>query len=119
MDIELVEEEILQQMIQDTSADVLPLLIEHYIEESTERIDTMNNAFIERDAKTLEFESHTLGSSSLALGNRELSDLARKIEHLCLKGQSEEAFEYHHELIDIAQRSLAALAHRNTLGFSE
>ncbi|MDN3684775.1 hypothetical protein QW180_19095 [Vibrio sinaloensis] len=30
------------------------------------------------DKETLEFEAHTLGSSSLALGNRVLSNLARK-----------------------------------------
>lgn len=119
VDKELVDETILQQMIQDTSAEVLPLLIDHYIEESEQRIDSMNSAFIEKNAEILEFESHTLGSSSLALGNRALSNLARKIEHLCLNGQADVAFNYHQELMDLAQRSLEALGQRKTLGFTE
>ncbi|WP_434998302.1 response regulator [Vibrio scophthalmi] len=116
---ELVDEEILQQMIQDTSADVLPLLIDHYVEESKQRIETLNTAFIEKNAEVIEFESHTLGSSSLALGNRVLSDLARKIERLCLEGHPEQVFDYHQELIELAQHSFEAIIHRKTLGFTQ
>ncbi|EGU47603.1 signal transduction histidine kinase [Vibrio ichthyoenteri ATCC 700023] len=116
---ELVDEQILQQMIQDTSADVLPLLIDHYVEESQQRMETMNNAFIERNAEVIEFESHTLGSSSLALGNHVLSNLARQIERLCLEGQAEKAFEYHQELMELAQQSFDAIIHRKTQGFTQ
>ena len=119
VNIELVDEEILQQMIQDTSADVLPLLIDHYIEESNQRLATINDAFINKDAKVLEFENHTLGSSSLALGNRVLSNLARTIEHLCYEGKSHLAFEYHQELMALATHSLEAINQRKALGFTQ
>ncbi|MDA0147605.1 Hpt domain-containing protein [Vibrio sp. LaRot3] len=117
MDIELVDEEIIQQMIADTSADVIPMLIDHYLEESQARLKVLDGAFQGKDASVIEFESHTLGSSSLALGNRVLSNLARKIEHLCAAGKADEALEYHQELLDVAHRSLAALEQRKSLGF--
>lgn len=119
VDLELVDEEVLEQMIEDTSADVLPMLIDHYIEESNERLRKIYQAMEDRDKETLEFESHTLGSSSLALGNRVLSNLARKIECMCLENHEQQAFELSEELKELAEKSLAALEYRKTLGFIE
>ncbi|USD31250.1 MULTISPECIES: response regulator [Vibrio] len=119
VDLELVDEQVLEQMIEDTSADVLPMLIDHYIEESNERLSKIYQAMEDRDKETLEFESHTLGSSSLALGNRVLSNLARKIERMCLENHEQQAFELSEELKELAEKSLAALEYRKTLGFIE
>ncbi|AIW14143.1 ATP-binding protein [Vibrio tubiashii] len=117
--LELVDEQILQQMIEDTSAEVIPLLIDHYVEESEQRLAKIYKAMDDKDKETLEFEAHTLGSSSLALGNRTLSNLARKIEHMCLDGQKEQAFSFKQELEHLAQQSLQALEERKQQGFSE
>ncbi|KGY11187.1 phosphorelay protein LuxU [Vibrio tubiashii] len=117
--MELVDEKVLQQMVKDTSADVIPLLIEHYIEESEQRLTRIYQAMEAKDKEALEFEAHTLGSASLALGNRTLSNLARKIEHMCLDGQQDQAYAYRQELEQIAQQSLQAIAARKNLGFSE
>lgn len=119
MDTELVDETILQQMIEDTSADVIPLLIDHYLEESNQRLEKIFVAIDKEDKETLEFEAHTLGSSSLALGNRVLSNLARKIEHLCIDGQQLDAFKLKEELQLIADQSLRALEQRKQKGFTE
>ncbi|AIU66724.1 response regulator [Vibrio coralliilyticus] len=119
VDLELVDEEVLEQMIEDTSADVLPMLIDHYIEESNERLRKIYQAMEDRDKETLEFESHTLSSSSLALGNRVLSNLARKIECMCLENHEQQAFELSEELKELAEKSLAALEYRKALGFIE
>ena len=119
VDLELVDETILEQMIEDTSADVLPMLIDHYLEESQERLKKIYQAIDDKDKNTLEFESHTLGSSALALGNRILSNLARKIEHLCIDNQEEQAFQLKEELKELAEKSLAALAYRKKQGFIE
>lgn len=119
VNLELVDETILEQMIEDTSADVLPMLIEHYLEESQERLNKIYQAMDEKNKETLEFESHTLGSSSLALGNRVLSNLARKIEHLCIENEVEQAYKLKDELNDLAEKSLAALAYRKKQGFIE
>lgn len=53
---ELVDELILQQMIKDTCAEIIPTLIEHYIEESRERMQKIERALGEHDLEKLEFE---------------------------------------------------------------
>ncbi|ANQ16985.1 response regulator [Vibrio natriegens] len=119
VNLDLVDEQILQQMIADTSADVIPLLIEHYLEESQQRLAKIYLAMESHDKETLEFEAHTLGSSALALGNRTLSNFARKIEHLCLDGKQEQAFSYKQKLEVVASESLKALEERKQQGFIE
>ncbi|WP_394125527.1 response regulator [Vibrio hepatarius] len=117
--LELVDEQVIKQMIDDTSAEVIPVLIDHYIEESQDRLRKIYQAIDDSDKDVLEFEAHTLGSSALALGNRTLSNLARKIEHLCLDNRQSDAFELKDELKHIAKSSLEALEVRKQQGFSE
>lgn len=119
VNLELVDEQILQQMIEDTSAEVIPLLIDHYLEESHQRLEKIYHAIDREDSETVEFETHTLGSSSLALGNRTLSNFARKIEHLCMDGQEKQAFKLKTELQALAEQSLTALEVRKQQGFSQ
>ncbi|OIQ26296.1 response regulator [uncultured Vibrio sp.] len=116
---DLVDETILIQMIEDTSADVIPILIDHYLEESKLRLGNINQALKEQNLEQLEFETHTLGSSALALGNRVLSEHAREIERLCLESQTAQAFERVSELQEIAEKSLNAITARKELGFVE
>lgn len=108
-DIAIVDEAILEQMIEDTSLEVLPILVEHYIEETNLRVDKVIQALSSGDSDALEFESHTLGSASLALGNRKLSDLARAIEKECREGDAAKALTLGKELPELAKTSLAAL----------
>ncbi|ASI96501.1 Hpt domain-containing protein [Vibrio rotiferianus] len=114
---ELVDETILQQMIKDTSADIIPMLIEHYIDESQQRLANIEQAVLTHNLEQLEFEVHTLGSSALALGNRALSRLARDIEKLCLDGDNQQAIAKCDELPTLAQRSFSALVDRKNMGF--
>ncbi|MBW3697809.1 response regulator [Vibrio sp. T187] len=114
---QLVDEQILQQMIEDTCVEIIPVLIDHYVDETKKRMDKIQTAFKDHDADALEFESHTLGSSALALGNRSLSTLARKIEKLCQSGESEQAFLLVEELQPLADTSLRAILDRKEIGF--
>ncbi|HHF3145082.1 TPA: Hpt domain-containing protein [Vibrio diabolicus] len=114
---ELVDEHILQQMIKDTCAEIIPTLIEHYIEESRERIEKIEQALSAKDLQTLEFEVHTLGSSALALGNRTLSRQARMIEKYCVEGKTLEALALCESLSQLAIESFDALEKRKDQGF--
>ncbi|MGR5194442.1 Hpt domain-containing protein [Vibrio rotiferianus] len=114
---DLVDEMILQQMIKDTSADVIPMLIDHYIDESQQRLTSIEQAVRSHDLERLEFEAHTLGSSALALGNRALSHLARDIERLCLDGESQQAIAKCESLTAVAKHSFSALVDRKNMGF--
>ncbi|WP_434632917.1 Hpt domain-containing protein [Vibrio sp. SCSIO 43086] len=114
---ELVDEPILQQMIKDTCAEIIPTLIEHYIEESRERMEKIEQALSAKDLQTLEFEVHTLGSSALALGNRTLSRQARMIEKYCVEGKTLEALALCESLSQLANESFDALEKRKDQGF--
>ena len=114
----LVDESVLEQMILDTSADIIPILIDHYVEESQNRLVAIQEAATSKDAQTLEFEVHTLGSTALSLGNRSLGELARALEKQCLEQNHEDAFSKVSELIELAERSIEALVQRKNAGFS-
>lgn len=114
---ELVDELVLQQVIKDTCAEIIPTLIEHYIEESCERMKKIEQALSDNDLKTLEFEVHTLGSSAMALGNRPLSRQARSIEKHCVEGKTQQALELCASLPLLAELSFEALNLRKAQGF--
>ena len=105
----LVDEDVLQQLTYDTSPDIVPELLVLYIEDARKRVIHIQKAITERDIKTLEFESHTLGSSAAAHGNTKLYTLARKIEHLCLENNHEQALVEAIVLSPIADESFRQL----------
>ncbi len=116
-DIDLVDEAILKQTIEDTCVEVMPEIIDQYVLESKSRLVKIREAAFKKDAEAVEFESHTLGSTALALGNRQLSNLARKIETYCIEKDEQQAFELVPELLELADNSIKALLERKELGF--
>ena len=112
-----IDEEVIQQIIRDTDASIMPELIEFYIIESKMRVDTISKAEDEKDLYALEFEAHTLGSSALTLGNIALSAISREIELHCIQQQFDEALEKAILLPDIAMKSFLALEERSAQGF--
>lgn len=119
LDISLyVDEDIITQLIKDTSAEVLPMLIEHYLVEAQEHILDIQNAAKNSDFAKLEHEAHTLGSSSLALGNHTLSSLCRKIEIACKKKDFNSAITHYNEINKLSVLSFKALNDRKRQGFN-
>ncbi len=105
----LINQETIEQIIKDTSLEVLPMLIESYLEESELRTQNIVNAIDADDYQTLEFETHTLGSTSLAMGATALGLLARKMEASCLNGEPQEALPFRNELEELSKTSREAL----------
>ncbi|AZL86477.1 hybrid sensor histidine kinase/response regulator [Aliivibrio salmonicida] len=115
---QLLDESIIQQIIRDTDASVMPELIQFYIIESKERVNTIVKTITTKDLYALEFEAHTLGSSALTLGNVALSTISREIELHCIQQQFDEAIKKATQLSDIAMQSFIALEERNAQGFT-
>lgn len=113
----IVDEQTLIQMVKDTSAGVMPMLIEHYITEAAQHTKAILDAANEQDFSVIQHESHTLGSSSMALGNIALSDLAREIESSCQKQDYVQAIELIKQLEELADKSLRQLNERKEKGF--
>jgi HPt (histidine-containing phosphotransfer) domain-containing protein len=104
----IVDQATLEQMIKDTSTEVLPMLIEHYLGEAKQHVILMVESATKRDLALLLHESHKLGSSALALGNVALSELSRAIE-LCCHNEDTHAFVLVNSLTELAEVSFAQL----------
>lgn len=112
-----VDEAVLQQLVRDTSADIVPELLLGYIEDTHERLRQIKIAVSQTDTGKLELETHTLGSSAGAHGNTALLERARHIESLCRDGDSEKAIQQTPGLLELAEESLRQLAQRTEVGF--
>lgn len=112
-----VDEQVLLQLVSDTSAEIVPELIMMYIEDSQARMVLFNNAINKQDFATLEFEAHTIGSSAIAHGNAKLHALARNVEHLCQQKNNQLVIEQALQLSEIADQSFSLLALRAQQGF--
>jgi len=111
-DSQLIDEHALQKLMEDTSQEALPELLKIYIDDARKRINVIQNAIESNDIKTLEFETHTLGSAAIVYGNTALHVLARKIEQHCKNGLADKALENANLLPTIARQSLQALEKR-------
>ena len=114
----LVDEARIAQLVEDTSAEILPELLRFYITDTRERIDVIRSARAEGDLDKLEFETHTVGSSAGAHANQQLHLVARKIEALCQEDQHDAALVLTDELLEIAEQSLRSLDARIEQGFA-
>ena len=112
-----VDEAVLQQLVRDTSADIVPELLFGYIEDTHELLRKIKTAVSQTEVENLELEVHTLGSSAGAHGNTALLELARHIEGLCRDGATEKAMLKTPELFELAEESLHQLAQRTEAGF--
>jgi CheY-like chemotaxis protein len=116
-DNEYVDEKVLQQLVRDTAAEIVPELLMFYIDDSRKRIEPIQQAITQSDFKIMEFECHTLGSSAAAHGNAKLHNLARKVEHLCQDDKHKQALAKASLLAEVANESFRLLALRAEQGF--
>ncbi len=105
----LIDNAVIDQIISDTSIEILPLLIDSYLEESHARLEVINKALDEEDYQTLEFETHTLAGTSLAIGVAALGKMAKSVEQSCLQQDYAEASKNGALLKDLAIQSQQAL----------
>lgn len=117
IDTDYVDESVLQQLVQDTDAKVVPEFLRFYIEDAQNRIKLIEDAASTSDFKTLEFETHTIGSSAAAHGNPKLYELARKTENYCINKNYKQALLSATELTKVADRSFELLAIRASREF--
>ena len=113
-----VDEQILRQLVRDTEAEIVPELLSLYIETAQKRTKLIEQAILDKNYKTLEFETHTLGSSAAAHSNEKLYHLAHKVEHSCQQGDFHQAMLDAKSLSGIAKESFRVLAEYASNGFN-
>jgi len=112
-----VDEMVLLQLAKDTSPEIVPELIAFYIQDAKARVEAIECAVQEEDIEVLEFQTHTLGSSSAAHGNKSLYTLSRQIEHCCQSGDQVQALSLARELSATAVIAFQQLEERSEQGF--
>ncbi|ASP39660.1 hybrid sensor histidine kinase/response regulator [Bacterioplanes sanyensis] len=100
---------VLQQLAKDTSAALIPKLCDLFIQDSQQRLQALQHALANHDVQTLEFETHTLGSSAAAHGVTRLCQQCREIERLCRQQDYDTALELASTLAQTAQHSFDQL----------
>ncbi len=114
---EHVAEAVLAQLVQDTAPDILPELIDCYLEDARRLVTQIQDALVKADLERLEFDSHSLGSCALSHGNIRLGRLAREIKRHCAANESAQAIELATALPALAKKSFSLLAQRAEKGF--
>tara|TARA_B110000902_G_C14224171_1_gene556335 strand:- start:666 stop:1583 length:918 start_codon:yes stop_codon:yes gene_type:complete len=114
---EFVDELILQQLLKDTSAEVMPQLLLSYISDAKVRLDKIQQAVKHSDAKALGFEAHTFSGSAITYGNRKLYTQLLKLERVRNDMNIEQASLLVIPLLEIAEASFLMLEKRVIKGF--
>jgi two-component system sensor histidine kinase/response regulator len=108
---ELISRAVIQQLVEETSQELVPRLLEVYIEESRERVEQIVTAVESGDIGSVYRQSHALKSSSGSIGAIGLQQLAASIESLTAhdgsNGQLPEGLIS--QLTDLHSRSIEAL----------
>ena len=79
----------MERLLDDTSVDFLPSLIEVFEAESAQRVDNIQKNLAEKDFKALSVEAHSLKGTSATFGAEALRSLSEKIEKSAKAGEYE------------------------------
>lgn len=112
-----LDESVLQQLVTDTSVDIIEELISFYIQDTKDRMKLVNAAIATLDFKAIEFQVHTIGSSAASHGNIKLFQLSKDVELLCKTNQHQQVIEQAKKINDIAEKSFDLLDERVQQGF--
>ncbi len=106
---ELLDKSVLIQMALDTDREVLPSLIQIFLDGADARIENISKALEVADLESLEFETHSLGSSAATFGAMKLHHLCRDIEAACNDNNWDLAHELAAPIAEVSQKSSQAL----------
>ncbi len=106
----LVDELAIKTLGEDTDPSMIPTLVNSFLDDARSRVERINKAIETKDMDTLNFEAHTLGSSSATFGAMQLHKLARDVDAECGKGNNDRALEIGRAISDIAQKSFKAIS---------
>ncbi|WP_135078853.1 PAS domain S-box protein [Terasakiella sp. SH-1] len=107
---QLLDKSYLEKLAEDTDPEMVPELIDIYLQDARERLERVRIAIAEGDFDMLELETHTLGSSAANYGLIPLHQLARRAEAACVGKKENQALQLSEELISVAEESWAMLA---------
>ncbi len=112
----ILDQAVLVQLALDTDHEVLPSLIQFFLDGAETRIENISGALEATDLESLEFETHSLGSSAATFGAMELYLLCRDIEAACNDNNKDRALELAAKIAEVSEKaSLALVEHLENL----
>jgi PAS domain S-box-containing protein len=86
----MLDPEKIEQLVKDTSEEILPELCQIFISDASERLDELQQENLDRnlDLNMVERQLHTLGSSAALYGLIRFCEQARLLEQQCIAGCS-------------------------------
>lgn len=108
-DDELLNKSALEDLCEDTGKEILPTLVNSFLEHSQERYADITTAIAKQDLAELEHHAHALRSSAATFGAACLRTLVSDIEEACQNNQPQQAFELAGHVLDVGAKTETAL----------
>ncbi len=105
----IIDLETLDHLKTDVSEEGLMVMLGVFCQELAERIDRLRIALNERDAMTVQNESHTLMSIAGQFGALPLRRVSEEVNSLCKQNKIAQAFENVQSLIDLGTGTVDAV----------
>ncbi|MDH5514468.1 MAG: PAS domain S-box protein [Gammaproteobacteria bacterium] len=106
-DTPLLDEQVFQQLADDVTPDMVPVMMQMFIDEMVQRAGNLSAALDDSSMDTVENEAHTLKSSAGTFGAARLHELASDIEVACRAGNRSHARDLGNSVNDVMQLTLA------------
>lgn len=87
--MDLIDINVLKQIGNDVGLDVFDSLIEIFISDSEERLESLKNQYADRDLANLKITAHTFKSVCAQYGAMSCSAIAKELEKLCADPSSD------------------------------
>jgi signal transduction histidine kinase/CheY-like chemotaxis protein/HPt (histidine-containing phosphotransfer) domain-containing protein len=108
---QILDTTVFEQLARDTSAEIVPKMLDAFCRETRERISRLKQAHENGSIgmEELQHESHTLKSSAATFGATGLHRIARDVEAACRGGRPSDARNMLGELISSGEQAISAI----------
>jgi PAS domain S-box-containing protein len=106
---ELVDEDALARLGQDTSPQAVPAMLDVFLKETRERLETVTDLLASGDIQGIGDQAHAMKSSAGTFGARRLHLLAKAVETACWANERDRALALAQRFPQIAKNSIEAL----------
>ena len=105
-----IDRTILQNLAEDTSIELVPQLIQTFINNAEERLHEIQKAAAEENSSRIEHEAHSLKSSAATFGAFQLHQIASELETAGKSNDHEKAKQLTDDLAPRCEQALDALS---------
>ena len=106
----VLTESVIKQLVSDTGEEVFLHVVELFINETSRRVNEIEQFSKENNLSLIEKEAHAIKSSAATIGAIKLGELAKTIEQLCKSKQTEPLLVAVKELVLLSQQSISQLS---------